>query len=253
MTPGLGSYVSVPCVLEFGKTRVGIPGEAFDALLSRALMLKLPALDLPSPFGRLAFIGKWDKVTDRLRRDMLPISAAVQLPSQTVASPSRRRQQVVNTALVLGLLSFVIVALSGIAPLDWGFWFVVGSLIFVAAVTSLQEWVAVRSIETTSQGVEFRYIGRVRRVPWSGLEVPHLPPFSRQLRLAVRWTEGSARASNVLVSLEQARAIFDHPSCPRFALSDDQKRVLGYLPQDDAGDPASESPVAAREGNTRNE
>jgi hypothetical protein len=65
MPPGLGSYVGVPCVVETGRVRAGIPTEAFLAIRQRAGDAGLPEAELPrSPFGRIVLIGSHREIAD---------------------------------------------------------------------------------------------------------------------------------------------------------------------------------------------
>jgi hypothetical protein len=116
--------------------------------------------------------------------------------------------------------------------LNWGKgadWLLVAvgitAAVAVVAEIALMGILSIRSVSVDDSGVTFRYPFYRRHGGWMDL-TPSSKPISRGLWAIFRRDSAGVERGH-WVTLEQARAILGHPSCPRWPLPAEVRQSLG--------------------------
>jgi len=97
----------------------------------------------------------------------------------------------------------------------------VGVIAFLAAVDlAWVSIVSVRRVEIDTEGVSFRYLFHTERRNWSDLRPGSGPPEHRDWWLRSTFHIGrNSFERGYHISIEQAKSILGHPSCPKWDLA----------------------------------
>lgn len=107
----------------------------------------------------------------------------------------------------------------------------IGTVVIAVTSLSMANIQAIRRVDIDDSGVTFRYLLRKVHASWSDLLPPGPNRYASQyggifMRRVVPKTGGATRRGH-FVTRDQARAVLNHPNCPRWNLDANLRAFLG--------------------------